>query len=230
MKNKDNKHSKLASVSRIPRPETLTHISYEKIKELLVSGKMERNVIYPASQFAEMLGVSRTPVREALLQLESEGYLDFFTGRGFCLRNYTVQEMKEFFEFRKMVEPAVLMNVVEKISSKELEELNSIVEKMGSMVGKDSDRLIQYDSQFHMMLLEKYGNRYLLSVMDNVRGLLAILGLKSVGISGRDSEVVKEHKEITEAISNADGEAAKLAMLRHLDSTEKILSIKMSEE
>lgn len=229
MKNIDSKHPKLASLSRIPRSETLTHISYERIKDLLVSGKMEKNVIYPASQFAEMLGVSRTPVREALLQLESEGYLDFITGRGFCLRNFTVQEIKEFFEFRKMVEPAITKNIVEKISSKELAKLNSIVEKMDSMVGKDADRLIQYDSQFHMMLLEKFGNRYLLSVMENVRGLLAILGLRSIGISGRDRAVIDEHKDITEAITNADGEAAETAMLRHLDSTEKNLLITISE-
>lgn len=229
MKNKNTQDSKLTSMSRIPRSATLTHISYDRIKELLVTGELEKNVIYPASQFAEMLGVSRTPVREALLQLESEGYLDFITGRGFCLRNFTSDELKEFFAFRKMVEPAVTKSIVGEISSKELEKLNAIVDKMESMVAKDADRLIQYDSQFHMMLLSNFGNRYLLTVMENVRGLLAILGLRSVGISGRGREVVEEHRNIMEAIANKDGEGAESAMLKHLDYTEMNLLKHMGE-
>lgn len=213
----------IGSIRPIARPDTLTNLAYDRIKTFLVSGKLEQHRIYPASQFADMLGVSRTPVREALLQLASEGYLDFVKGRGFSVSIFTEEEVREFFQLRKIVEPFVVGDIVDSISEKNLQRLLSLLNNMENVVHEDPDRLIKYDGDFHLMLLREFGNRFLMSVMENVRGLLSTLGLRAVGVSGRGRSVVDEHRRIVEAMADKDRDGTVSAMFDHLNSTEEHL-------
>src|SRR5688572_21556 len=77
----------------LARPESLKDLAYREIKNHLTAGKLSPDEIYSAAQFADILQVSRTPVREALLQLATEGYLVFIEGRGFKVRPYSEKEI-----------------------------------------------------------------------------------------------------------------------------------------
>jgi DNA-binding GntR family transcriptional regulator len=81
----------------IARHGSLKDAAYRQIKELLLSGRLEHGRLYSAQYFAEMLGVSRTPVREALLQLTSEGSLVCLDVRGFKIREFTDKEVRDVF-------------------------------------------------------------------------------------------------------------------------------------
>jgi DNA-binding GntR family transcriptional regulator len=219
----EKREDPISSVHPIPRPDTLTHLAYERIKGLMVAGRLDIQKIYPASQFADILGVSRTPVREALLQLAAEGYLNFAKGRGFSIRVHTAEEVREFFEVRRLVECYVVGRLIDTLRQKDVAQLERILEKMSETESEDTDLFLKYDSDFHLCLLERLGNRFLVSVMENVRGLLSILGLKALAATGRGVTVIQEHKKIVDAIKRKDKEAAVKAMVEHLDSTERHL-------
>ena len=214
----------MEKLKRIERTETLQARAYENIKGLLVGGQLKFQEIYSANQFAEMLGVSRTPVREALLQLAAEGWLSPVQGRGFKLREFSEKEISDFFEARLMIETYVIERLVERIGQKDLTALEHSLEQMVHCAHeRDAAGFLDADKTFHMNLVHRYKNRLLESVMDNIRNLISILGERALSRPGRTEEVVREHQEILDALRRRNPKEAAEAMKRHLDSTEKTI-------
>src|SRR5688572_28620115 len=106
----------------LDRPRSLHALAYDQIKALLLSGRLSRDRLYSANDFAETLRISRTPVREALLQLAAENYLVFVEGRGVRVRQFTTKEIRDFFETRQLVEPYVLGQIAHALDPHPLEQ------------------------------------------------------------------------------------------------------------
>ena len=103
----------MENINKIERPGTLQALAYDKIKGLMIAGELDFDAIYSANQFAEILGVSRTPVREALLQLSAEGLLTSLQGRGFKIKQFSENRVREFFETRQMIESYIIEQMVD---------------------------------------------------------------------------------------------------------------------
>jgi DNA-binding GntR family transcriptional regulator len=101
----------------------LNELAYKEIKNLLVTGQLEFNMMYSANQFAEILGVSRTLVREALLQLTKEGCLISVQAQGFKIKEYSEKEIKDFFETRKLIESYVIERLVGSLTKLDIQQL-----------------------------------------------------------------------------------------------------------
>ena len=214
----------MVNVDRIERPGTLQSIAYERIKGLLVSGELKQSLIYSANQFAEMLGVSRTPVREALLQLSAEGFLIAVQGRGFRMREFSIDEIRDFFETRLMIETYIIGRLAETVSEDALQSLGESLDQMIRCAGKmDSDGFLEADKAFHMNLVHRHKNRLLASIMENIRNLISILGRKALATSGRTEEVIEEHRRVLEGIKKRDAAGAAEAMRHHLSTTENTI-------
>jgi DNA-binding GntR family transcriptional regulator len=211
-------------VQKIKRPETLLSLAYDKIKGLLVSGQLSFDEIYSANQFAEMLGVSRTPVREALLQLAAEGLLIPVQGRGFKIKGFSEKEIKDFFEARLMIETYVISRLVKGIGGEDVKALQTSLKQMARSAEKgDMYGFLEADKVFHMNLVHRYTNRLLESIMENIRNLISILGRKALSTSGRIEEVLQEHRAIVEAVKEKDASKAAKAMSHHLNRTERTI-------
>lgn len=214
----------MVNVDRIERPGTLQSIAYGRIKGLLVSGELRTNLIYSASQFAEMLGVSRTPVREALLQLSAEGFLIAVQGRGFRVREFSIGEVRDFFEARLMIETYILGRLGGTVSEESLQGLQESLDQMIRCAGRmDSDGFLEADKAFHMNLVHRHKNRFLALIMENIRNLISILGRKALATAGRSGEVIEEHRRVLEAIKRRDAAGAAKAMRHHLSTTENTI-------
>jgi len=214
----------MVEIERIERPETLLSLAYERIKSLLVRGELKQDIIYSAQQFAEILGVSRTPVREALLQLTAEGLLISVQGRGFRIREFTAKEIGDFFETRLMIETYVIGRLAEGIGAEDIQALNeSLCQMIRSAERKDSYGFLEADKAFHMNLIHRYKNRLLVSIMENIRNLISILGRKALAISGRTEEVIEEHRRILNGLTRRDAGEAAAAMRDHLNNTENYI-------
>lgn len=208
-------------IEKIERPETLLSLAYEKIKGLLVAGELKQDTIYSANQFAEMLGVSRTPVREALLQLTAEGFLISIQGRGFKIKEFSVKEIRDFFETRLMIETYIIERLTENVSPDDIRSLEDSLSQMKECDAKnDRYGFLEADKAFHMKLVHRHENLLLESIMENIRNLISILGRKALTSSGRTEEVLKEHKKIIEGLRNGDAKKAAAAMRHHLSTTE----------
>jgi len=214
----------MQNINKIERPGTLQALAYDKIKGLMIAGELDFDAIYSANQFAEILGVSRTPVREALLQLSAEGLLTSIQGRGFKIKKFSENRIKEFFETRQMIESYIIERLVDFTAEQDLKELDDSMKQMRKYAGtNDIYGFLEADKAFHMNLVRRYGNRFLVSIMENIRDLIAIFGRKALASPGRIHEVIKEHQEIIQALKQKNKQKAAESIKYHLEATEKSL-------
>ena len=214
----------MKQISPIKRPKTLTGLAYEEIKKLLTTGQLEFGKIYSANQFAEILGVSRTPAREALLQLTTEGYLVSTLGRGFRIRDFSEKEIKDFFETRQMIEVYVIKHLVNLLNELDFRNLEECCIRMRKNSGAAHvTAFLEADKDFHMSLVHRYNNLFLESIMGDIRNLISIFGQRALSHPGRTKEVIEEHERILQSLRQMNGKEAVDAMLSHLDTTERYL-------
>ena len=214
----------MENLLKLEPPGTLQNQSYERIKALLISGQLQFDEVYSANHFAEILGVSRTPVREALLQLSAEGFLVSLRGRGFKIKEFSEKEIQDFFEARKMIEAYVIEQLVDEVSEEDLQSLDDSLEQMiNRKEASETYKFLEADKSFHMNLIHRYENSLLESIMGNIRDFISILGQKALASPGRMQEVILEHQAILEALHQKDKIAAVRAIKHHLDATEKSL-------
>jgi len=214
----------MENLCKLELPGTLQNLAYERIKILLINGQLEFDEVYSANQFAEILGVSRTPIREALLQLTAEGFFIFLRGRGFKIKEFSEKEIRDFFETRKMIESYVIEQLVETVTEEDLKPLEDSLKRM--LNGHDQEEIYRFlatDKSFHMNLIHRYKNNLLESIMENIRDFISILGQKALTSPGRVKEVIREHQRIVKALRQKDKNKAVQAINDHLDATEKSL-------
>lgn len=214
----------MENLKKIERPGTLQHQAYERIKTLLINGQLEFDRVYSATHFAEILGVSRTPIREALLQLTAEGYFVSLRGRGFKIKKFSAKEIQDFFEARKMIEAYVIERLVDDVNEDDLKPLDDSLEHMMKGFEKSGFySFLQADKSFHMNLIHRYENSLLESIMGNIRDSISILGQRALTNPDRVQEVIKEHQDILAALHQRDKLEAVRTLKFHLDATEKSL-------
>ena len=209
-------------IEPIIRPQTFKDLAYSEIRYLLTTGSIKAAEIITANQFAGMLKVSRTPVREALLQLASEGFLVAKDGRGFMIRQFSEKEIRDFFEVRRMVEVHVIEQLVGRLGAPDFNEMDEMLLMMKQRAEEqDSSGFLEADKDFHMDLVHRYNNSLLITITEQIRTLIAILGLKALATSGRIQQVLEEHAHIVEGFRKKNAQSAVKAMVNHLNTTEK---------
>lgn len=215
---------KVIYLEPIEKPSTLHQRAYNAIKAYLTSGKMDLDTIYSANQFAEILGVSRTPVRDALIQLSAEGFLISVEKQGFKIKDFSKKEIIDFYETRRIIETYVIEHLTENIKKGDLQNLSRTLELMKDYERKgDMQGFIEADRDFHMILIYRYDNHLLSSIMENIRSSIALFGKRALSREGRPLEVIKEHAEIFEGLSQKSPKKAVKALGYHLDVTQKYL-------
>jgi DNA-binding GntR family transcriptional regulator len=214
--------TKMENLIKLERPGTLQYQAYERIKTLLINGQLEFDRVYSANHFAEILGVSRTPIREALLQLTAEGFFTSLRGRGFKIKKFSAKEIQDFFEARKMIEAYVIEQLVDEVREEDLKPLDDSLEQMIDGYKKSgSYNFLEADKSFHMNLIHRYENSLLESILGNIRDSISLLGQKALASPGRVQEVIEEHRDILEALHQRDKGQAVRTLKHHLDTTEK---------
>jgi DNA-binding GntR family transcriptional regulator len=208
----------------IDRPLSLKDSAYRAIKDQLVSGQLDQNRLYSAQHFAAILGVSRTPVREAMLQLAGEGFLVCLEARGFKIKLYTADEMRDVFETRRMIETFVVKQLIEKLTAEDFRRLKDNLHTMAGHAQADrAHGFMEADKAFHLFLVRAAGNQMLASIMETIRNHIALFGLRALTHEGRFQQVIREHRNIIKALAARDRKRALHAVHYHLLATERCL-------
>jgi DNA-binding GntR family transcriptional regulator len=205
----------------IERANTLQEKVYDSLRGAITLGAFNGEDIYSASQLAEQFGVSRTPVREALLQLAREGFLATIDGRGFQLRPASPQEVRDFYETRRLIEGYVISRIAAQISDTDIQTLSDIADMM-SMASdeEDGEAFLRGDGDFHRHLWQLHSNTQLASILDHLQAHIPRLGFHAIAHPGRSLEVIDEHRAIIEALRSHNPEAARATVVQHLDASE----------
>lgn len=205
------------------RPESLHVQAYEHIKAAIIAGEIESDHLYSVNQFAALLGVSRTPVREALLLLEQQGLLIMDRNRGFRVRPLTDSDIREIIKLRHMLEIPAMQELAElqPRPTAAFAEARSIYADLQRAA--DEDRLLDFlavDRRFHLTLIAALGNSRLTRFVGDLRDHMHLPGLRRISQMRQLRDQGPEHLVLLEAIEAGEAERAGVLMRIHLEHIE----------
>ena len=188
----------------IKQPESLAKMAYEAIRQSILSGQWKLGELYNEKAIAVDLGISRTPVREALLELASQDLIIFLPRRGLMVNRFTRRDVDEIFELRKAIELAAVEKITITSPPFDLFDIEeSLLKQRRAAKEKDYLAFMEADRMFHTSFSELTNNRRLIAILENLRDMIHVMGAKALALEGRALEVIKEHQTIFEAVKNA---------------------------
>jgi DNA-binding GntR family transcriptional regulator len=178
----------------------------------------------PQDQVAEALGVSRMPVREALRQLEAEGFVRLVPHRGAVVRELSIQDIREVYQIRIALEGLAARLGAPQSTPDQLRRLRRQVTLMRQAVHRnDVSRLLELNKEFHHICYESAGNERLIRLIRDLRNYSLRYRLFHAFIPDRLRESFREHEAIFRAFQSHDGEAARHHTEHNMQRTADVL-------
>ena len=207
----DRNPSQLAAVS-------LRDQALNVVRNALVTGDIQPGHIYSAASLATQLGVSSSPVREAMLTLVNEGLLEPVRNRGFRIVPLSQHDLNEIYEMRVLLEVASVEKIARVGIGDTERRLRDLVDAAEAKAAEgDVPGFLAVDRDFHLEVLGLLKNRRLVSIVSNLRDQTRLYGLRPLARPGQLSVSASEHRALLDAISGQDIAAAADVMLRHLE-------------
>ncbi len=208
----------------------LREVVAETLREAIVNGTLNPGERLMEIQLAEELGVSRTPVREAIRKLELEGFVVMIPRRGTYVADLSIKDINEVFEIRTALDVLAAGLAVERITEDELEQLERLLVEIGELIETDdTDRIVEVDSQFHDVLYRASRNDRLVGIINNLREQFTRFRSISIQYPGRMVKSVEEHRRLVEAIASRDTELAQQIAREHMENSEQTLLQDLNE-
>lgn len=205
----------------LPAP-SLKEMALATIKEAMLGKKLEREVMYTEAALTAELGISRTPVREALIHLASRGMITYFPRKGFKIKLLTEKDVRNLFELRLVLELAVIRHITPGLTKKALAEIERVRAKYQQVVQKDDPvESIQANMAFHACLAALTDNSYLINALDEIGDLINLASVRSLEVDSRTLEALDEHERIVCALKGKSLDGALREMEAHIRTTEE---------
>ena len=207
------------SISSIAKPVYLKEHALHAVKEAIITHQLKPNELYSESSLAQELGVSRTPVREALISLASQGFVNTVRGRGFRVNVWDEKKILEVYRFRKVLELATIKFASPRMTDNVITKLKEIhAEEMKAIEDGDVRAHQLADRAIHMTLAAQADNSYLLSSMAGMRDMVEWVGFEIIRQKPElQKKYSNEHLELIAALEQGDHELAESVMSRHIE-------------
>jgi DNA-binding GntR family transcriptional regulator len=206
--------------SAIQQPESLAKMAYESIRNSILSRQWKIGELYNEKAIAADLGISRTPVREALLELSSQDLIIFLPRRGLMVNRFNRRDVDEIFELRKAIELAAVEKITNASPPLDLFEIEeSLLKQRKAAKEKNYLAFMEADRLFHTSFSELTNNRRLIAIVENLRDMIHLMGYKALSLEGRALVVIDEHQKIFEAVKKGRPDEARQTMAYHLDQS-----------
>ena len=218
----------------IEKRKTLKEQIVDSIKEAIAVGELKPGEKICETKLAEDLGISRTPLREAIQILESEGFLKVIPRRGAVVSEYSKKDIKDIYEIKAALEGLAARLATKNMSDAAIEKLEEINDQLKSMTlsgEKTVGRFFKIHNQFHDVFLKASNNDRLYQLNCQLMGPFKRFRLSSLAIGGRFSEAVKTHEEIIKVFRVRDAKKAEELVTKNvLDGGVALLKKLESEE
>jgi DNA-binding GntR family transcriptional regulator len=207
--------------ARGPRPSRVTAAEaiYEELREEIVSMRLPPRTALQESQLTEKFGVSRTPVREALIRLVKEGLVEVFPQSGTFVAPVPLDQIPEALVIRQALERATVERAAEAINAAGRDELERILEHQKLCAAKDDYQAFHdADEAFHEAIARIAGLPGVWTLLRQAKVHMDRYRRLTLPVPGRMDRVIKEHRKIFAALKAQQPENARLAMSQHLDA------------
>jgi len=199
----------------------LREIVFESLREAIINGHLRPGERMMEIQLAEEMGVSRTPVREAIRKLELEGFVVMIPRKGAYVAGISLKDIADVFEIRAALEGLAAALAAERMTEAELEQLERIlVKKAESIEAGNLEGLVDADTEFHELLYKSSRNGRLGQIINHLREQIQRFRATSLSNPKRMRESLEEHKKIVEALSERNIALAQASAQDHIENAE----------
>lgn len=202
---------------------TLKEHAYNLLKERILTGKLNAGQSLIEMELARELGISRTPIREAILRLEKDALVEVLPNRGAYVSFISLKDLKDSIQLLQILEGAAAKMAADRIDAAKLEMLERAFLALKNKRNASYAEEQKIGIELHELILQEAGNAKLIAVSNSVREQIRALSNASIKAPGRVVEAILEHLAIIEALKNRDGKSAEKAMIEHLEKVYKTL-------
>lgn len=206
----------------------------DALREMIMIGELKNGDKINENELCASMGISKTPLREALRVLSAENLIALVPNRGSFVTKPTTAEIQEMFEVMSVLESFSARAAAEKMTPSDLfhlEELHAGLEKMFDC--RDQKEYIRINNRYHAFIQELAGNRTLNQIVNGLRKKILLYRFQSLNLPGRFEESIKEHRELLAAFQKRSPQRAEKIMKNHLHKQSQAietLSKKMGQE
>lgn len=216
----------MAKIKRIGNPRILGEQAYITLKEAIISGQFPPGNWLAEDQLTQVMGISRTPLREAFKKLQSEGLIEIFPRRGAYIVGLTLDDIKDLFEAREILETEFFIRSARRIGTEEVDRFRRSFKKAEeemakagkdrSLVESSMKNYLKVDRSFHDKLVKASGNSYWLKLYLNIRDRMQIFGYKMGHMAEQMPHLSRQHNAILDAVSEKQFSKAKKRLREHI--------------
>jgi DNA-binding GntR family transcriptional regulator len=199
---------------------SLSQEAYLRLKEAIRKGTLSPGTRVREVEIAHRFGISRTPARDAIRRLESEGLISFVPRHGAVVSQLDHQATMELYDLREILEGAAAAFAARHASAAEIEELEELIAAEPELE-KKPDQLADLNQLFHASLYRAAHNRFLERTLIALRDSMALLGGTSLKVKGRFQTAHDEHVAIVSAIAARDVEKAEQMAMAHIRNAQR---------
>lgn len=218
--------------NKLERKTLLRDKIYEMLKEAIFSGELEPGERIIETRLADEMGISRTPIREAIRHLESEGYIESMNNGGVKVSEITEDDIIEWHEIKLVFDELAMKKTIDNVTEEVIEilkeDLNE-VEKALNQENIDDEEIINLNTDFHDKMYEIGGNKMIKTIKDDYQKYNYMMRKYLSKIEGRHQQALLEHKEILKAIIDRDKEKAVRLSKEHRESGKQALLDKLKK-
>jgi len=207
-------------LSLIQRTQSLHEQTYQVLRTNIFSGTLAPNERLVETQLAERLQVSRTPIREAMRKLQQEGLVTADTSGGMRVTTLSIADVIQLYDCRMALEQLSVTGACDRATTSELEQLEHYVITAERLTpSKSTTQLLELDYQFHHLIAESSGNKWLVTLLEQVFDKMLLLRLRTTDYNPEVLEIRQEHRHIFTAIAQGDAKAATNQISEHLTNS-----------
>ncbi len=208
----------------------LSEVVSDAIREAIRTGALAPRERLMEIHLANRLGVSRTPIREAIRRLEQEGFVVMIPRRGAYVADMSMKDISQVFEVRAALEELAAGLAAQRISKEEIDGLYEILDKASAcMANNEWAKLVELDGDFHELLYKASRNTRLFEISMNLHDQVRRFRSFLVEQPGRAESTWSEHRQVVDALAVHNATKAKEALVQHLRSAEKVFLRSMQQ-
>lgn len=209
---------------RLDNYKPLRELVFESLREAIIEGRLKPNERLMEIQLAEEMGVSRTPVREALRKLELEGFVVMVPRKGAYVAGISMKDIVDVFEVRAALEALAAGLAAERITEEELDQLERYLVQIYELSeGDNINAIVEGDTNFHDVIYRASRNQRLVQIITHLQEQIQRFRTTSLSQPGRTRVALEEHKKIVEAVAERNVELAQHLAREHIENAEQSL-------
>lgn len=215
----------------LKRPQSLRELALDHLRRNIVNGNLKMGQILSERGISEELGVSKSPVREALAQLRDEGLVTIEPQKGAKVFSLSNEEVEQICDFRQAIETAAFELAIARNPEELANDMDDVVEKMAEAQNKG--RIATYlalDTTFHDLIFKHCQNDYLAASYERYEGKIAALRTHLSDLPQHTQLSFDEHKKLAQAVRKKDEKKIRRLLAEHIDRTRQVYANSHSSE